>query len=200
MGQVLGPGPSRHLDGGAGGWAGRLAARADCIRQTIIDPARACPWCLISINSSWKELARDPAPSPPPVPSSPFGLSGVEDLCGIQEDAHLFWGHRVGVRRAAEPCLHALTRGRGRGQRARARSHPAGVGFSLGEAAAGSQGQDGITPTAAPAGPGLGLCQSHLPGLNSSLNGAGGRCAACKYVCIGVRENHRLVASHTRPD
>lgn len=69
-----------HLDGGAGGRGGRLVALTDCIRQTVIDPAWVYPWCLISINSSLKELARDSALSPPPVPSSSFGLSGMEDL------------------------------------------------------------------------------------------------------------------------
>lgn len=75
---VLAPLPL-HLDGGAGGWGGRPVALTDCIRQTVIDPAGVYPWCLISINSSLKELAGDSA-LPSPVPSSSSGLSGMEDL------------------------------------------------------------------------------------------------------------------------
>ena len=58
--------PGHHLRGGAAGGAGVWRPSADCIRQSIIDPALVYPWCLISINSSWKELAGDTALSPPP--------------------------------------------------------------------------------------------------------------------------------------
>lgn len=45
---------------------GRLSSEAlDYIRQIIIDPAIVYPCCLISINSSLGELARD---SVPPLP------------------------------------------------------------------------------------------------------------------------------------
>lgn len=47
---------------------------ADCIRQTIIDPALVYPWCLISINSSLKELAGDSSSLPPPFSFAPVFL------------------------------------------------------------------------------------------------------------------------------
>lgn len=58
--------PGHHQGGGAAGGAGGWRPSADCIRQSIIDPALVYPWCLISINSSWKEIAGDAALSPPP--------------------------------------------------------------------------------------------------------------------------------------
>lgn len=58
--------PGHHLGGGAAGGAGGCRPSADCIRQSLIDPTLVYPWCLISINSSWKELAGDVALSPPP--------------------------------------------------------------------------------------------------------------------------------------
>lgn len=67
----LGPGwplSSRASPGMGRGCGG--GGRADCVRQTIIDPPLVYPWCLISINSSLKELVVDPG-SLHPLPLGP---------------------------------------------------------------------------------------------------------------------------------
>lgn len=102
-----GPAPS-PIEGG-------LAAHADYIRQAVIDLAPVYPWCLISINSSLEELARDPAPSPPPSssPQLPLDLSGMEDLRGFQEDSNLFLRQQGPVLRVWQRpvCLCSLMQG-----------------------------------------------------------------------------------------
>lgn len=61
---------------------GRLSQEAlDYIRQIIIDPAIVYPCCLISINSSLGELARD---SVPPSPCFFRICQKQDDLCVFQ--------------------------------------------------------------------------------------------------------------------
>lgn len=61
---------------------GRLSSEAlDYIRQIIIDPAIVYPCCLISINSSLGELARD---SVPPSPCFFRICQKHDDLCVFQ--------------------------------------------------------------------------------------------------------------------
>lgn len=56
------------------GWGRQPQPWADCIRQTIIDPALVYPWCLISINNSLKELAGDSGSLLPPFSFAPIFL------------------------------------------------------------------------------------------------------------------------------
>lgn len=76
----------RRYEGGAapaslssGLHLGGRAALADCIRRAIIDQAVVYPWCLISINSSLKELAGDSGSLPPPSSFAPSSFGFVRN-------------------------------------------------------------------------------------------------------------------------
>lgn len=179
-----GPGPfplDRHLEGGAACGAGGWWPSADCIRQTIIDPALVYPWCLISINSSWKELAEDTAVSPPP---SSFALGFLWFVWNgrfmriFKEDSHLSLGHGIlRTEGTAKPfsfsCPYVGSRAGALGTRGRGgvteRCHRMGLGWPWEKLAGGRSGWDGIIPAADSrllASPGRAVVISPVPCYN----------------------------------
>lgn len=71
----------RRPEGGRRRGGRLVAALIASDRPRSTDQAPVYPRCLISINSSSKELAGDAAPPPsPPSPRLPSGLSGTKDL------------------------------------------------------------------------------------------------------------------------